>query len=151
MFFSTKVFVLEFHGKIIFAGSNKSLSKLNTIDLSLVHFIIAGDTNDLKLDQILSLDKRFVQVVQDWTRMNPPAILDPIIMTLSNFYQKPVCLDPLDSDPEKNWAKSDHKIVVAKPITSINNRTTRSTREVSVRPLPQSGFNKLKEWFIDQK
>ena len=31
----------------------------------------------------------------------PPAILDPVIMTLSKFYQEPLCLDPLDSDPDK--------------------------------------------------
>ena len=59
-----------------------------------LHYVIAGDTNDLKLDSILSLDSRFVQVVQKWTRMDPPAILDPVIMTLSKFYQEPVCLDP---------------------------------------------------------
>ena len=59
-----------------------------------LHYVIAGDTNDLKLDSILSLDSRFVQVVQKWTRIDPPAILDPVIMTLSKFYQEPVCLDP---------------------------------------------------------
>ena len=66
-----------------------------------LHFVIAGDTNDLKLDSILSLDSRLVQIVQEWTRLNPPAILDPIIMTLSSYYQEPKCLEPLDCDPEK--------------------------------------------------
>ena len=77
-----------------------------------LHFCIGGDTNDLKLDPILSLSQSFVQVVQKWTRMNPPAILDPVIMTLANYYQEPLCLDPLDPDPDKNGAKSDHRIVL---------------------------------------
>jgi hypothetical protein len=67
-----------------------------------LHFIIAGDTNDLRLDTILSLSPNFRQIVQDWTRLNPPALLDPILTTLSNYYQVPQCLDPLDPDPDKN-------------------------------------------------
>ena len=115
-----------------------------------LHFVIAGDTNDLKLDSILSLDSRFVQVVQKWTRMDPPAILDPVIMTLSKFYQEPMCLDPLDSDPDKNGVKSDHRIVLCKPISIINNKCIRQSREVKVRPFPQSGIDQLTEWFIEQ-
>ena len=66
--------------------------------------------------------------------MDPPVILDPVIMTLSKFYQEPVCLDPLDSDPDKNGKKSDHRIVVCKPISTINNKPIRRIREVKVRP-----------------
>ena len=62
-----------------------------------LHFVLAGDTNDLKLDSILSLSPSLVQIVQNWTRMDPPAMLDPIIMTLSHLYQKPVCLDPFQN------------------------------------------------------
>ena len=115
-----------------------------------LHFCIGGDTNDLKLDPILSLSLSFVQVVQKWTRMNPPAILDPVIMTLANYYQEPLCLDPLDPDPDKNGAKSDHRIVLIRPINIINNKSCRQTREVKVRPFPQSGFSKMRDWFIDQ-
>ena len=82
--------------------------------------------------------------------MDPPALLDPILTTLSNFYQVPQCLEPLDSDPDKNGKKSDHRIVVAKPINVINNKTGRESRKVKVRPFTQSGFEKMKKWFIDQ-
>ena len=37
-----------------------------------LHFIIAGDANHLKLDQVLNLSSNFKQIVQDWTRYNPP-------------------------------------------------------------------------------
>ena len=115
-----------------------------------LHFVIAGDTNDLDLNPILSLGSNFTQIVSDWTRMDPPAILDPIIMTLGHLYQKPVCLEPLEADPGTNGKKSDHKIVIAEPISTMNNRCSRQTRTVKVRPFPLSGIQLLKEWFIEQ-
>ena len=64
-----------------------------------LNFILTGDSNYLNLDSILSLSPSLVQTVKSWTRMNPPAILDPIIMTLACYYQEPECLEPLDYDP----------------------------------------------------
>ena len=115
-----------------------------------LHFVIGGDTNDLKLAPILSLSPCLIQVVQTWTRLNPPALLDPVIMTLAHYYQEPMCLDPLDPDPDTNGVPSDHRIVLIRPINIINNKSTRKTREVTVRPFPQSGYERMREWFIDQ-
>ena len=36
------------------------------------------------------------------------------------------------------------------PISAINNISTRTTREIKVRPFPDSGFQKMKEWFLNQ-
>ena len=85
-----------------------------------LHFIIAGDSNDLKLDNILNISPQLSQVVASPTRLNPPAMLDPIITTLSLFYQKPVCLPPLQSD--SGLTKADHLKVVMEPINNINNQ-----------------------------
>ena len=115
-----------------------------------LHFIIAGDTNDLKLDNILSLDNSFVQVVKKWTRMNPPSILDPIIMTLSKYYQEPEYLQPLDADPGTGGVKSDHRIPLIRPIDNINNNSLRSVRNVKFRPFPQTGFHQMQQWLTDQ-
>ena len=90
-------------------------------------FLLAGDTNDLKLDAILNLSPNFKQLVDSPTRMNPTRILDPIITTLSTFYQKPVCLPPLDNDPDKDGSPSEHLIVYMKPIESINSNPARKT------------------------
>ena len=92
-----------------------------------LHFILAGDTNDLKLEPILSLSPNLKQIVRKWTRLDPPALLDPIITTLFKFYQEPMCLDPLDSDPDKNGVKSDHRIVLARAISTLNNKSCRQT------------------------
>ena len=48
-----------------------------------LNFIIAGDTNDLKLNMILQISPKIKQVVTEVTRLNPPRILDPIMTTLS--------------------------------------------------------------------
>ena len=115
-----------------------------------LEFVIAGDTNDLNLEPILNLSPRFHQIVQDWTRMDPPALLDPILTTLSSFYQVPECLEPLDADPDKDGKKADHRIVIARPINVINNKPGRETRKLKVRPFPESGILKMKVWFVDQ-
>jgi len=112
-----------------------------------LHFVIPGATNDLKLDSILGLDQHIVQVVTKWTRMNPPAILDPIIMTLSKFYLEPMCLDP---DPDQNGVKSDQRIPLVRPINTINNKAFRHIREIKVRRFAHSGICKLQEWFKNQ-
>ena len=112
--------------------------------------VITGDTNDLNLDPILSLTPRFQQIVQDWTRMDPPALLDPILTTLARYYQVPQCLEPLDADPDKGGKKADHRIVITRAINSINNKSGRMTKKIRVRPFPQSGIEKMKNWFVDQ-
>ena len=112
-----------------------------------LHFIMAGDTNDLKLEPILNLNPQLIQVVDTPTRHG--AILDPIITTLSKFYQSPVCLPPLDNDPDQTGAPSDHKIVFMEPINSINNNPGRIQKTVTFRPLPQSGISLMGDWIVN--
>ena len=77
-----------------------------------LHWILCGDTNDLKLESILHLNTNFRQVVKDRTRLNPPKILDPILTTLADYYQRPICLPPLQADPNRGGESSDHQMVV---------------------------------------
>ena len=109
-----------------------------------LHWILAGDLNRMNLNPILALDAQFQQIVQDPTRLNPPAILDPILMTLSQYYQKPVCLPPLESDSGES--ESDHLTVVAEPLSVINNKPARTKRQVTVRRMPESGQFKFYSW-----
>ena len=119
-----------------------------------IHFCIAGDTNDLNLNPILSLSPKLVQVVTKPTRIDMisgrEAILDPIIMTLSQLYQEPFCLDPLDPDLDSNGKQSDHRIVLMKPINEINNQSARHTRVIKSRPITQSGIDKMRSWLMDE-
>ena len=63
-------------------------------------------------------------------------------MTLSHVYQKPLCLEPLDADPETKIRPQDCDFET--------NKCARQTRKLKVRPFPQSGILKMKDWFIDQ-
>ena len=102
-----------------------------------------GDTNDLKLDNILNISPNLCQMVSGVTRLDPPTMLDPIITTLGSFYQTPVIHSPLDPDPDSNGSPSDHMIPVMTPVDTINNKPARTVREILVRPLPQSGLVKF--------
>ena len=115
-----------------------------------LHFILAGDTNDLKLDAILHLDPRMQQVVQGITQLNPPRMLDPILTTLRSFYQTPEILPPLDADPDSEGKASDHLIPIMTPINEIDNQCSRVYRQVKIQPVPKSGMQQLQTWFEAQ-
>ena len=97
-----------------------------------LHFCLAGDTNELDLNPILNISPNFVQLVTEPTRYDPNTnigkILDPIIMTMSSYYQSPVYLEPLDPDSDTNGRKSDHRIVILRPVSAINNKSARTLR-----------------------
>ena len=113
-----------------------------------LHWILAGDFNRVKLDTILNLDPRLKQIVQSPTRLNPNAILDPIIMTLNTYYQIPKCLPPLDADDGET--QSDHLIVFAEPLSSNNIKPARTLKKVKLRLLPDSGKIQMLRWFKEQ-
>ena len=115
-----------------------------------LHFILAGDSNDLKLENILNLSPHFRQMVTGVTRLNPPKMLDPVITTLSRFYQTPICLPPLDSDPDCDGKPADHLIVVMRPLDTVNNIPARTYREVKVRPFTHSGMSKFRSWIENE-
>ena len=102
-----------------------------------LHFLIAGDTNELDVDPIISLSPKLTQVVNKPTRIDPntgkESLLDTIITTLSSFYQEPICVDPLDVDNDKQGKKSDHKIVIMKPINDQSYKSARIPRIVKTR------------------
>ena len=138
------------HKDILFDHISDAYNVLSTKYARGLHFIFAGDLNRLKIDPLLDLNPKFTQIVTDYTRLSPPAILDPIIMTLSHLYQTPVCLDPLDADNPSKGTASDHRIPVAKPINVLENKCTRTGRTVTFRPLTKAGFEKFQSWIIDE-
>ena len=120
---------------------------LSATYLDGLHFILAGATNDLKLDSILSLSPNLQQVVTSATQNTK--ILNPIITTLSKYFQTPVCLPPLDNDPDKDGSPADHIIVHMQPIDAINNNPARKLKIVKHRPLPQSGMQAMGNWIVN--
>ena len=106
---------------------------------SSLHFIIAGDTNRLNLSPILSLSHRLRQVVTVPTRMNPPAILDPIISTLHALYLEPATMPPINNN-QGNGKPSDHLVVVWRPISVNLPAQPRTYYTVQTRPITESGL-----------
>ena len=107
-----------------------------------LHFTLGADANKLDLTSILTLSPTMRQLVVTPTRGD--AILDPILSTLGLWYQVPVSLPPLQADPGTRGTSSDHKIVIMRPMNMINNKPSRSTRQIKVRPLPDSLLNLIK-------
>lgn len=110
-----------------------------------VKWIIAGDTNDLKLTQILSLNSQLKQCVKEPTRLNPPAILDPIITDLHSFYHDAKVVPPLDVDDDKDGVPSDHLMVVMEPISNTSSIKQRNKTKIEFRSLHDNGFLLLEE------
>ena len=130
---------------------NQAFNVISTKFKSGLHFILAGDTNHLKLGNIINLTSNMKQLVSGVTRLNPPAMLDPVMSTLGRFYQQPVCLPPLNPDPDSCGRPSDHFIVLMKPINALNNKSSRTHREIKVRPLSASGLKKFKHWIQNEE
>ena len=86
------------------------------------------------------------QMVVGATRLNPPRMIDPIITTLHPYYQKPIILPPLDPDPDSNGSPTDHLMPLMRPINIIDNKSARTHRQVTVRPIKEAGLTKLKSW-----
>ena len=112
---------------------------------SSIHFVIAGDTNRLNLSPITNLSPNLKQEVKVPTRLNPPAILDPIISTLGRWYQSPVTKPPIR--PNDGQGKpSDHLTVLWLPLVSTLQIPPRKYTTVVTRPLTRSGIEKFAEW-----
>ena len=111
-------------------------------------FLIAGDTNRLSLSPITDLSPRLKQLVKVPTRLNPDAILDPIISTLGKWYLEPVTKPPINADEGGKGKPSDHLVVLMQPLVSALEVPPRQYRTVVTRPLRQSGIESFGRWIV---
>ena len=109
------------------------------------YFLLAADSNQMELSPILSLNPEFKQVVKDFTRMDPPRILDTIVTNLSNFYQAAECIPPLDVDPDKQGTRSDHNMVIYSPLDGFNPKVDRSKKTIIYKPYTDNGFREMED------
>ena len=96
------------------------------------------------------MSSKFTEVVQDPTRLNPPKILDPIITTLTNYYQVPKCLPPLDADNLEKGKASDHKMVVMESISAVSNKPARTKRTIVYRPFNEQKLQEMRKWIEEE-
>ena len=81
-----------------------------------VEFILCADSNRLDLSPISDFLSELKQVVKVPTRLDPPAILDTILTTLSEYYEDPVTKPPIMNDISTRGKPSDHLLVLWRPI-----------------------------------
>ena len=115
-----------------------------------MEFILAGDTNRLNLSPILNLSPRLVQTVKVPTRLNPDAILDPIITTMSKYYMEPETKPPINPDDESG-RPSDHLIVLMRPISASLPVPPRVYKTVQTQPITESGLQLFRTWIEEQR
>ena len=108
-------------------------------------WVIAGDKNEMKVGQILNLNSNFKQCIDQPTKLDPPAMLNPIITDLHKCYQRPVCENPLDVDLDKSGSLLDHLMVVITPLNNVNSRKVRLKNKIEFRPLNDVGFDNMKQ------
>ena len=109
-------------------------------------YVIAGDTNRLNLSPITSLSHNLVQVVKCPTRLNPDWMLDPVITSMSKYYQEPVTMPPINPDVNSNGKPSDHLIVLMRPISATYSVPPRIYKTVQTRPITESGTEAFRQW-----
>ena len=114
-----------------------------------IHMILCADSNRLDLSPILDLSEHLTQVVKVPTRLNPDAILDTIITTLSLQYESPITKPPIGNDSEKG-KPSDHLIVIWRPLTRYLSGPPKRYRSVTFRPLTQTGLSSFGSWLSVQ-
>ena len=114
-------------------------------------FILSADSNKLNLNPIINMFPSFCQVVKVPTRLNPPSTLDTIITSLAKYYNEPVAKPPLSNDSTNpNGKPSDHLVVYWSPISCDVESQPREYRQVSFKPITDSGLAKFSDWLNQQ-
>ena len=105
-----------------------------------LYFIFGADSNDLRLGPILALNPKFKQCVTEAT--HNLSILDPIITDLHPFYQVPTVMEPLEADTDSG-EMSDHKIVLMKPLNTIDNEKKIELKTIETREFSEENFSTM--------
>ena len=73
-----------------------------------------------------------------------------IITDLHRWYQEPKCLPPINADTKKG-NPTDHLTVVWEPLNAVANKPFRQTKNITVRPLPETGLSLLGLWIENKQ
>ena len=113
------------------------------------YFLCGGDVNDLKWEELESLNPNMRQCVTKATRKGK--ILSVILTDLHPFYQEVEILPPLLPDKEGNGKPSDHSTPIIKVFRSQSSSKKSSFSIKTVRPIKTSDINKFGNWIGTEK
>ena len=111
-------------------------------------FLLGGDINCLKTDQLLTISPAFRQIVTKPTRQGK--ILSVIITDLHSHYQEPVILPPLKTDILGVGKPSDHSAPYTQPYTDTSRPRRKTFSFKIIRPLPDSGKQNFGKWITEE-
>ena len=101
--------------------------------------IMCGDRNDLKVDQLATVDPSLKQIVTFPTNKNLDKTLDIVMTDLKHGYQEPIRLKAIETDNENEGVPSDHWGVEVSPRTNSTTTVANTKKEVFVvQPMPDS-------------
>ena len=105
------------------------------------YFALGGDINDLKVDLLLNISPKFHQIVKNFTRESK--ILSVIITDLTEYYQTPIILPPLQPDVMGVGKPSDHSVPNAIKYLDRGKPRPKNFILKEVRPFPDSGVSEI--------
>ena len=108
------------------------------------YFALGGDINDLKVDLLLNISPKFHQIVKNFTRESK--ILSVIKTDLSEYYQTPIILPPLQPDVMGVGKPSDHSVPFAIKYLDRGKPRPKNFTLKEVRPFPDSGVSEFGRW-----
>ena len=108
------------------------------------YFALGGDINDLKVDLLLDISPKFTQIVTRPTR--GLKTLSVIVTDLSEFYQTPTILPPIQPDVPGVGKPSDHSVPFATTYLDRAKPREKNYTLKMVRPFPESGISEFGRW-----
>ena len=126
--------------------SNAKLIELLATEISSLRtqykdcgIIVCGDRNDLKIQQLLTIDPALRQIVGFNTNKNQDKTLDIVLTDLYSSYQEPTRLPAIQVDAGREGVPSDHWGVEVRPRTNTSITKARPKKEeIMVRRMPDS-------------
>ena len=110
-------------------------------------FIIRPYQNDLDIAPLITGIPRVQQIVTSPT--HKAKILDIILTNLHHLYHVPVVVPPVFPDDPNHGVPSDHRIPIAKPLSSSSPIRSSEYQTKSVQPIPESGIIKFGQWITN--
>ena len=96
-----------------------------------------GDRNDWSVQQILPAVPRFQNIQHLPTRNGKN--LDIFLTNIGQYYSRPVVVPSVDPDCPAKGKRSDHDVPIIYPLDNFSITESKSYREKTTRPLPDSG------------
>ena len=108
------------------------------------YFLLGGDINDLNVNLLLNILSKFSQIVPRLTRGSKT--LSVIVTDLSEYYQNPEILPPIQPDIFGVGKPSDHNVPYAKVYLDRSRPKETNYTLKKVQPFPDSGISEFGRW-----